>query len=613
MALGALLSLTAAHLPVIEWLDLFVYDQMLAHVPRKPAEMRASDRAPVIVGIDNDALARFDEPLSLWHEHLADVIEGLARGKAMAIALDVVPAVSLHRFSPESDKRLMRAIKNARESGTEVYLGFGAGLNGVSPHPKFLYVSSGLGFLNVFPDSDGKIRRHRLFLRAENERQSQAVGWLMAKIGNSDLKGSDGEMLYIDYRLPPPDHVSFAAVHQWSAENDLPKLQAAFADKRVFIGITTPSLQNDIHPVPVEFGPSRNLRIPGVYIQANISQTLLNGFEMRALPGWLIEVLVLAAGVYAGYLFLRMPVWRASIVILSISLFLLLLACGAFYAGWMVRIAPLWPALCLPGFVTGAYRSALREIQLRRQVEAEKFSALGTLVAGVAHEINTPVGICVTAASYLQGRTGELLALIDGNALKKSQLQQFAQDASDTLGLIESNLQKAAHLVKSFKQIAADQSSETRRVFDLGTFLEEAVTAWRAQVPAPDFEIELHCPEGTVLDSYPGALYQVISHLMLNAVKHAYESAENGVIRLQADGRGDGVTIRVVDHGKGIPDEYHGHIFEPFFTTKRGTGATGLGLHIVYNLVTQVLGGEIKFSSRLDAGTEFIIDLPSAA
>jgi len=252
----------------------------------------------------------------------------------------------------------------------------------------------------------------------------------------------------------------------------------------------------------------------------------------------------------------------------------------------------------------------LRETQ-QALIEREKLAALGGLVSGVAHEVNTPVGVAVTSASYLVAALAELRGLVGAGKLSKAQLQKFLDDGERAAELVERGLRRTAELVASFKQIAVDDSIRERRRFELGGFLDELVRSLR--VLHKTAGIELRCPHGIELDSYPGPLFQVISHLVANAVQHGYPDGARAQVFIEATSAGAQLLLRVRDAGIGMSPDIARRVFEPFFTTQRGRGSTGLGLHVAYNLVTGVLGGRITLNTAPGQGTEFCIELPKIA
>jgi len=254
----------------------------------------------------------------------------------------------------------------------------------------------------------------------------------------------------------------------------------------------------------------------------------------------------------------------------------------------------------------------LKEAQIQL-VQSEKMASLGALVAGVAHEINTPVGVGVTAASTLQARAVALRDLYERDALRRSDLAGFVAMSEESTQIILRNLQRAADLIHSFKQVAVDQSSGERRRFALKAYIDEILLSLRPKLKKTHHVVDVECPEGLVIDSYPGAIAQIMTNFVTNSLIHGFEDIPQGHIRIvirQEPGR---VTLAYSDDGRGIAPEHLGRVFDPFFTTKRGVGGSGLGLHIVYNLVTQRLGGTIHVSSELGKGTDFVIQLPAQA
>ncbi len=247
-------------------------------------------------------------------------------------------------------------------------------------------------------------------------------------------------------------------------------------------------------------------------------------------------------------------------------------------------------------------------------VQAEKLASLGQLVAGVAHEINTPLGVALTSSTFLGEQTTALSALAAAGKMRRSDFDQFLADARETLTLLASNIARAADLVQSFKQVAVDQTSDERRRFDLKHRLEEIVVSLSPAWKKAGHRLELDCAAGIELESYPGVLSQIVTNLVMNSLIHAFEPGRSGAMALQVRRQGGGaVELVYSDDGRGIPAEHRSRVFDPFFTTRRGAGSTGLGLHIVFNLVTGKLGGSIELGSGEGAGTRFTLRIPLAA
>ncbi|MCA1994767.1 MAG: hybrid sensor histidine kinase/response regulator [Coleofasciculus sp. S288] len=242
-------------------------------------------------------------------------------------------------------------------------------------------------------------------------------------------------------------------------------------------------------------------------------------------------------------------------------------------------------------------------------IESEKMAALGNLVAGVAHEINTPIGISVTAASVLNEDATEFFETYQSGKVKRSELETFLDTARESSRLILVNLKRAADLIQSFKQVAVDQSSEAQRSFNVKEYLEEIVLSLKGEFNKTKHTLKITGDETLILHSYPGALSQIVTNLVMNSLIHAYNEEDSGQIHIDFKREDDQIILQYADDGKGISSENLSQIFDPFFTTNRSQGGTGLGLHIVYNLVTQRLKGTIHCESQVGVGTRFIIQL----
>ena len=249
----------------------------------------------------------------------------------------------------------------------------------------------------------------------------------------------------------------------------------------------------------------------------------------------------------------------------------------------------------------------LRRTQ-RELIENEKMASLGRLVAGVAHEINTPLGIGVTATSYLQGLFESIERMLGDTA--SAELREALANGRRCVELVMSNLGKADQLVKSFKQVAVDQSSEVRRRIAVRGYLDEVLMSLGPRLKQTQHRLEVDCAADLEIDTFPGALYQIVANLVLNALLHAFEKDSAGCIRIAVQRVGNTLEMSFTDDGKGMAEDVRLQVFEPFFTTRRGAGGTGLGLHMVYNLVTQLLRGTIACRSAPGQGTQFTIRLP---
>jgi signal transduction histidine kinase len=261
--------------------------------------------------------------------------------------------------------------------------------------------------------------------------------------------------------------------------------------------------------------------------------------------------------------------------------------------------------------------SALLELNAAQQnlIDAERLAALGGLVAGVAHEVNNPIGISLTVASSFARRADLFAAeLTSGGGLRRSQLEEFVRSSRDAAQQLVGNLQRAGELIQSFKQVAVDRSHAERRQFNLGEATDQIIASLRPVLKRAPIALTLDLPEGLMIDGYPGSYGQILTNLFLNAVNHAFADGRSGTISITARPRGhDDVEIMFADDGAGMTPDVQRQAFDPFFTTRRNEGGTGLGLHIVYNLVTQQLGGRMMLESRVGQGTTFRIIMPRTA
>ncbi|PKG37378.1 sensor histidine kinase [Psychromonas sp. Urea-02u-13] len=243
-------------------------------------------------------------------------------------------------------------------------------------------------------------------------------------------------------------------------------------------------------------------------------------------------------------------------------------------------------------------------------VESEKMASLGSLVAGVAHEINTPIGIGITAITSLQEEVKKLGLCIENNRLSKSSLANYLDLFEKISDLVLVNLSRVGNLVKSFKQVSVDQSYDEIRHLELKEYVQAVVDSILPNYKYPDIKINVNIDSYIICDVYPGALSQVVSNLVINAFVHAFDKEKKGEIIISATQQGDLVALNIKDNGQGMSEQDRIKAFEPFFTTKRNKGGTGLGLHIVYNLVTQKLLGEIHCESEQGNGSEFKMTFP---
>ena len=263
-----------------------------------------------------------------------------------------------------------------------------------------------------------------------------------------------------------------------------------------------------------------------------------------------------------------------------------------------------------------AAEAALRNLRETQNslIEAEKLAALGRLVAGVAHEVNNPVGISLTVASSLQRKTSLFAAEVARGTLRRSSLNEFLETSRDASSQLVSNLNRAAELITSFKQVAADRNYSDQRTFDLGDLTEQVVMSLRPGLRKHNLTLTVDCQPNLTMNSYPGPYGQVLTNLFLNSVAHAFPDGKPGTVDIQVKEAGkDNVEIIFADNGCGMSLDVRRRAFDPFFTTRRDQGGTGLGLHIVYSIVTNRLGGRLNLHSELGSGTRIQIILPRVA
>ena len=246
-------------------------------------------------------------------------------------------------------------------------------------------------------------------------------------------------------------------------------------------------------------------------------------------------------------------------------------------------------------------------------VQAEKLASLGSLVAAIAHELNTPIGTCVSVSSTLHERVNTMKAQFDAGSVKKSGLEAFFGDAVTAFTLMDRNLERSARLISSFRQVATQAQSLTRRRVSLKTLMAELNSALDLQLRGLPFRVECEVIQDGEMDSYPEAITSVIAQLAENAVTHGFARRGEGTIRLSAESVGERVIWRVSDDGGGMDEETRRRALDPFFTTRLGQGTSGLGLYICYNLITGPLGGDIEVASAIGAGTRFTFTLPRLA
>jgi PAS domain S-box-containing protein len=263
-----------------------------------------------------------------------------------------------------------------------------------------------------------------------------------------------------------------------------------------------------------------------------------------------------------------------------------------------------------------AAEAALRNLRETQNslIEAEKLAALGRLVAGVAHEVNNPVGISLTVASSLERKSALFAAEVARGDIRRSSLTDFLEASRDASSQLVANLNRAAELITSFKQVAADRNYSDQRIFDLGDLTEQVVLSLRPGLRKHNLTLNVDCQPNLMMNSYPGPYGQVLTNLFLNAVAHAFPEGKPGAVDIKVRESGkDNVEIIFSDNGCGMSLDVRRRAFDPFFTTRRDQGGTGLGLHIVYSIVTNRLGGRLDLDSEPGRGTQIHIILPRVA
>jgi len=247
-------------------------------------------------------------------------------------------------------------------------------------------------------------------------------------------------------------------------------------------------------------------------------------------------------------------------------------------------------------------------------VSAEKLAALGGLVAGVTHELASPLGNALTLASSLREQAQVFRAQVDGGGIRRTELADFFDDLSETAALIERSAGRASELMLNFKQVAADQSGEKRRRFDLADVIHGAIATLRPRLSRAPYPLHIEVPRGVWMDSYPGPLEQILTNFVNNALLHAFEGRAEGCMNLEVNVLHDGwIQLIFEDDGNGMAPEVAAQASQPFFTTRAGSGGTGLGLYIIKSLASDPLGGQLRWESAPGSGCRFILDIPVVA
>jgi signal transduction histidine kinase len=250
----------------------------------------------------------------------------------------------------------------------------------------------------------------------------------------------------------------------------------------------------------------------------------------------------------------------------------------------------------------------LQEMQ-EEIIQREKMASLGSLVAGVAHEVNTPLGVSITSASMIQESCNKIRRSFESEELTEEDLKEFLDESIDTCNLLLQNLENAARLIRGFKQISVDETSDQKREFDIKEYLEEIIRTLRPQLKKSAATVELECSENIIVNSYAGSFAQIFSNLIQNSLLHGFEGRESGKIMIKVIDKEEHLDIEYIDDGIGIDESIKEKVFEPFVTTKRARGGSGLGLSIVYNLISSSFGGSVRVESEKGCGVHFYITL----
>jgi signal transduction histidine kinase len=256
--------------------------------------------------------------------------------------------------------------------------------------------------------------------------------------------------------------------------------------------------------------------------------------------------------------------------------------------------------------------TSMETIQMAKDqlVESERMASLGGLVAGIAHDVNTPLGVSVTATSFLHDRVKKLQSAYENKKLTGNTMTSFLSEAEQTITLLTNNLNRASDLISSFKQVAVDQTSEAEREINVSEYLTDVVQSLAPNFKKTQHTIDIHCPDDLSIKCAPGVLAQILTNMIMNSLIHGFEDKPKGAIILEISEQDNNLVINYSDDGRGLDEDTLKRHFDAFFTTRRGKGGSGLGTHIMYNLVTQTLGGDIEAFSKPGEGLKYIITIP---
>lgn len=353
-----ILAVAAWTLPFSKLIDGFIYDQILRLQPNKEFSERI-----VVVGIDDTSLDQNKMPLVLWHEQLATVIDGIAAGGAKRLGVDLIPAVSMEQIKPDLDRRLMSSLQKAKRNGTEIYLGFSFGQYGSMPERKFAFAATNLGFLNLFPDPDGVVRRQLVSMEDSRGNPAYSITYLLAKSAQNPPPAEAGTT-FIDFRKPLPRTVSFHEVLQLGLNGDTEKLEEIFKDSIVLIGTTTRRMY-DVHKIPKRAGLSDDNHIPGVQLLALMTDTIAQDQRLQEVPKLASFLVLCVLAIISVQVFLNLAPLPATgtiggVLIVSFgSLYLL------FRSGYVIPASSVVYGVLVPS-ITGLLLRIFHERQFRR-------------------------------------------------------------------------------------------------------------------------------------------------------------------------------------------------------------------------------------------------------
>ncbi len=251
----------------------------------------------------------------------------------------------------------------------------------------------------------------------------------------------------------------------------------------------------------------------------------------------------------------------------------------------------------------------LKETQ-EQLIQSEKFAALGELVAGVAHEINTPLGIGITLATFIQDKHEHLVKSFEANTLSKNELKEYNESLDEAIEVMVNSLNRSAEIISSFKNVAGEQSVLELRSFNVRKYFDDVLQNLKPRLKKTNHVIELICDPEIEIYHYPGVFSHILTNFIVNSLTHGFKEDTMGHIRISFEINDQTCTLIYSDNGEGISEEHLPHVFNPFYTTKKGQGSTGLGLHIIYNIVTQNLGGQIYLKTEKNRGVVFTINFP---